>query len=216
MGWTGTPISGKLNTQELNRIVDSELQSPGKVKITDRSGWTNQEGMHRFTLTELEPDHDPDNPHRKFIVITLVQQHDRMVRTKHLDESVGPLKTDCPMRMIKQVEEYPPVNEYARKWRADVRECHRIKLEITKLLRELKADYPNGNRQIIIDRYNGEFDPETLQATKVQQEATFSQARQRRGIVNTFSLPGDNNLYRLNPDQINIKATQELRAKATA
>ena len=62
MGWTGTPYSGKLNAQELNRVVDSQLEVPGASRITDRSGWTNQEGMHRFALMELEPDYRPERP----------------------------------------------------------------------------------------------------------------------------------------------------------
>ena len=76
MGWTGTPYSGKLNAQELNRIVDSQLEAPGATRITDRSGWTNQRGMHRFAFMELEPDYRTESPVRKMVVVTLVQQQD--------------------------------------------------------------------------------------------------------------------------------------------
>lgn len=213
MGWSGTPVSGKLNTQEVNEFVDRELREPGKVRIADRSGWTSQEGLHRFTLTELEPGYKPETTLRKIIVVTLVQQRDGMVYTKHMDESVGPRKTDCPLRILQQVEEQPPFNEQAGKWRANVREYHKHRLETTQLINELKAQYPNGNRAIIIDTYNGDFDPETRMAVTVQREAVFTQTQQHRRVVNTFRLPRDSGLYRLNPGQINIQATRELRAR---
>ena len=82
-------------------------RTPELTKITDRSGWTNQDGLHRFTLAELEPGHEPENPIRKMVVVTLVQQQGGMVYTKHLDESSGPAKTDCPMRILKQTREMP-------------------------------------------------------------------------------------------------------------
>ena len=213
MSWTSTPCSGKLNARELNRIVDSQLQNPGATKITDRSGWTNQDGLHRFTLAELEPGHEPENPIRKMVVVTLVQQQGGMVYTKHLDESSGPAKTDCPMRILKQTEKCPPANANAEKWRANVREYHRLRLGTNEILKELKADYPNGDRTIVINSYNGEFDPETRQAVTVQKQAIFSQTRQRRRTVNTFRLPGDSILYRLDPSRINIEATRELRTR---
>ena len=213
MGWTGTPYSGKLNAQELNRIVDSQLEAPGATRITDRSGWTNQRGMHRFAFMELEPDYRAESPVRKMVVVTLVQQQDGVIYTKHLDEASGPGRTDCPMRILEQTEKCPPANNHAERWRADVREYHRLRLGTNEILKELKAKYPNGNREIVINSYNGEFDPETHRAVTIQKQAIFSQTRQRRRTVNTFTLPGDGSLYRLDPSRINIEATRELRAR---
>ena len=117
------------------------------------------------------------------------------------------------MRILEQTEKCPPANDHAERWRADVREYHRLRVGANEILKELKAKYPNGNREIVINSYNGEFDPETHRAVMVQKQATFGQTRQRRRTVNTFTLPGDSTLYRLDPSRINIEATRELRAR---
>ena len=208
MGWTGTPVTHRLNTAELNALVDRELATPG-AKITDRSGWS---GSHRFTLMELEPGHDPETLCRRLIVTTLVQYHDGDVLTKHMDESVGPNAADCPLRILAQAEEFPPFNEHAAEWRARVREHHRSRAEVNRLLKEITAGYPNGNRAFVIDCYRG-YDSDTgLVALATQQEVTFVRVLQPRNrTVNAYRVPGDNTLYRLHRDRINMGATKVLR-----
>ena len=41
---------------------------------------------------------------------------------KDMSEDMGPVATDCPLRILEQLD--PPPNDHARKWREDVRAYH--------------------------------------------------------------------------------------------
>ena len=121
MGWTGTRREKGLSDRE---FFAREFPS---VQITD---------SHRGKsgVTWLRCEREKNGEKTAFILSVLTQWHpkDRYnFAYKDVDESMGPLDFDCPLRMLDGLPD--PINEYSAKWRERVREYHRQQAARPKL-----------------------------------------------------------------------------------
>ena len=164
-------------------MVDQWLHSPNS-RILDRSGWLNH-GRHQFVLMERQPhpgEAPADSGPIRFVVVVQVEQwRGEQLAYRMDDESVGPLQEDCPMRIMRQLEDSPPANEFSRGWRERVMEHHRTMGPRRAVLRRLRKEHPRGVQKVVLTdgrqveylqgRYRGTrncaayWDPEECQAT---------------------------------------------------
>ena len=81
-------------------------------RIIDRSGW-QAHGRHQFLLMEAERRVKTDQAVR-FIVVILVEYRQHELLNKDVEESMGPNKLDCPIRIMNQLEgQHHPIGEYS-------------------------------------------------------------------------------------------------------
>ena len=59
----------------------------------------------------------------RFIALYLIQKSGGSYGYKGIDESMGPVEVDCPLKLLNKVES-TPINEYSDKWRERVRNFH--------------------------------------------------------------------------------------------
>ena len=197
MGWLGRECPKKPATRELNEIVDQGLSGPD-ARIIDKSGWLGY-GGHRFTLMELEPGFQPEEPRRQFIFITLVEYSRGELRRKSLDEGCGICQKDCPLRLIEAVQKYPPINELSERWRREVTQYHQRNKILRKLLRKLREEEPGNSPKIVLT--DG-------------REVEFYRGRYRSKLVDAYIDPEDRLAYKLSQDRIDLEATETLRGAA--
>ena len=201
MGWISWPIDQRPTNEELNDIAEQWLSSPD-YDIIDRSGWIKWN--HQFLLTELKPETLPELPARRNIVVVQVKINRHEVFYRAMSEEVGHGIFDCPMRLLKKAEMYPPYDEHAAQWRQGVREYHKRNREIESLLNHLDSLPMDGDRRIVIT---------VNQCTKT---VRYLRARQKRRNIRVFQDPEDPKLYFLQKDMIEIEATLGLRQNALA
>ena len=149
MGWTSIPAAGRPGTEQLNRMVDQWIAAPN-AHIIDRSGWM-QHGRHQFVLMEQEtarPDEEARN--KRFIAVIIVEHWRDEIAYKIVEESMGPLELDCPMRIMNQLSS-PPVGEFSREWRARVLRNHQDMGPRKSILRKLRKEYPKGELRIVLN-----------------------------------------------------------------
>lgn len=91
------------------------------------------------------------------IVVFLLRKSMYEFTYKDMDESMGPYYYDCPMRLLKKVEGFEPINENARKWREEVKRLHEEKKVSRKVTNTLQTiSIWNRKASILEDReYNG-------------------------------------------------------------
>lgn len=194
MGWLGQYVGERPNTEELNRMAEDWLTGPG-YKTLDRSAWLNH-GRHQFVLTEHT---SREGKVIRFIAVILLEFSKGELRYKLMDESVGPVEIDCPMRLLKGLEGHPPVNEYSRQWRDNVAEYHRWAKPRRSILRALRKNHPNGEQRAVLN------DGRTVQ---------YLQGNYRgRKNVAAYWEP-QKGAYLLTPELVDPEATQELWACA--
>ena len=147
MGWTSFPMYRKPSLQELERLADEEFNGPNTT-IIGRSSWTNW-NTRRFTLFQHT---SPERPGPNILIaVTLAEYRDRELFIRTMDETEGPLVYNCPLKLLKQAEQSPPQNEYSANWRAKVHKFHQRQRDLDKLLNQLFTQYPNGNRQLVVN-----------------------------------------------------------------
>lgn len=146
MGWTKQWIDKRPNNEELNRLVD-ELLAREDQRTLDRSSWMNH-GRHQFRLEEFT---DPRTGEKsRFIEIVEVRYSGQWFYWCVDNELSGPRKENCPLRLLDQLEDHPPKNEYARRWRERVRQYHADRRATQKVLKKLRKEYPHGERQVVL------------------------------------------------------------------
>ena len=164
-------------------MVDEWLHSD-RGRIIDRSGWLNH-GRHQFVLMERQPypgEAEADTGPIRFVAVVQVEQwQGEQLAYRIDDESVGPLQEDCPMRIMRQLEDSPPVNEFSRGWRERVVFHHPAMGPRRAVLRKLRKEHPLGGQKVVLTdsrqvkylqgSYRGRrncsayWDPEQRQAT---------------------------------------------------
>ena len=118
-------------------------------RIIDRSGWLNH-GRHQFVLMEEErPEGAEGNP-TKFVMVIIVEQWGQELAHKIVEDSMGPLEVDCPLRIMKKLEGSPPTGEFSRNWRANVLQYHQEMGPRKSVLRKLRKEYPRGESRVIL------------------------------------------------------------------
>lgn len=191
MGWTGIYCPERPDTDQLNRIVDNQLRSD-RFHIADRSGWLDH-NRHQFVLMEENTD-----PHLPFVIVVLAEYRDHHIMIKEVEESMGPLELDCPLRIMKKLEGHRPLNDYSSEWRAKVLKHHEDTAPRKAVLRKLRQEYPNGENRLVLT------DGRT---------ATYHQGRYRgRNNTSAYTAPGTTTLNLLRPDAIDADATRTLWA----
>lgn len=73
----------------------------------------------------------PNGDVERFIVEFLLSyfRRDEGWAYKDIEESMGPVDVDCPLKYIEMVSGHEPMNDYSRKWRERVREYHVLRRE---------------------------------------------------------------------------------------
>ena len=199
MGWTSFPLPSKPDLPTLNAIVDKEFLGDG-ISIIDRSGWQSY-NHHRYTLIQLPQQPGSDEHHPRLICVTLVEYRHGDLYIKTMEETEGPFYYDCPQRLIKEAETTTPLNDRASAWRTKVTEKHQRDLAVSNLLKTLRAEYPNGDRRLIV----------------AGKEVTYHPATRRRKRVHTCYHPDEPNLLRIiAKDQVDLQATSKLREQVAA
>ena len=196
MGWTSFPMYRKPSLQELERLADEEFNGPNTT-IIGRSSWTNW-NTRRFTLFQHT---SPERPGPNILIaVTLAEYRDRELFRRTMDETEGPLVYNCPLKLLKQAEQSPPQNEYSANWRAKVHKFHQRQRDLDKLLNQLFTQYPNGNRQLVVNGASVLYYP----------------ARKKGRTIHAYQNPGTTTLYRINRDDIDIEQTLEIHTAKNA
>ncbi len=208
MGWTSTYAPEKPGTDELNRIADRELQGE-HIKILDRSAWLNW-NSHRYSLVEIT---EPGKERLLCIAVTVVEYRDNQVCWKTMDDSMGPYMYDCPTRLVKKANKTPTRNETAAKWRAKVLAEADKKSRTDKLLREMRDNFPAGDRRLILVRYTGERD-ENMNPITIKFPVNYHAAQKRGKPIHAYSDPAKPapHLWKLRRGDIDLEETEKLRA----
>ena len=136
----------------------------------------------------------------RFIAVVRMEYHRGELLIRGDDESVGPNDTDCPMRIMNQMEGHPPVNEYSRRWREDVLARHADMRPKRAALRRLRKEYPDGAGVLVL---------------KTGEQVNYAQGKYR-GQRNTSAYidPKNGRLNILRPQMIDPGATAALRQRA--
>ena len=209
MGWTSIETLGRPTTQQVDDQVEASLKSD-HAAITDRSGWLGW-NKHRYYLYELDPTYKPEEKARRLITVVMANISNTGFAWKIIDETMGPNNHDCPARLVRKANQYPPHNETARAWRAKVLAYNDHTSQAKALIAKIKEEFPSGDRRLIIWRYTGDRNPGTLKPITENIEVLYYPAKRRKSVTNAYSIPGDSTLYRLSPDYIDLEATQALR-----
>lgn len=197
MGWMGEYIHRRPTTEELNRMTDDWCAGP-HLKILDRSGWMNY-NTHQFVLIEATPPGVPETS--RIIAVVRVEYSGGELRHRIDDESVGPIFHDCPLRLLKAVEDYPPINQFAKDWREAVRQHHADTKQAKKVLRTLRTNYqktPQGEIRLVLN------DGRTV---------NYCQGRYRRRPNTSAYWEPQKGARLLQPHMIDHQATQRLWEK---
>ena len=195
MGWIGIPCDSRPSNREINRMVQQRMETP-TCRIIDRSGW-QAHGRHQFLLMEAEPRVETDKSIR-FIVVILVEYHQHQLLYKEVEESMGPNELDCPMRIMNQLEEHPPTEEYSARWRERVLQHHQDMKPRKAILRKLRKEYPNGDRRLVLTKGG---------------EVQYGQGRYRRKQTSAYRDPDSGTLRLLRAEMIDAEATKALRTR---
>ena len=198
MGWTGLPINSRLNTTEINQIIDDALWSPD-YRIIDRSGWNGWD--HQHLLAELNPDVKPEEPARRLIIVALARQSKNELRYKIMDETEGPNQIDCPLRILDAADLYPPGGGYAAQWREQCRQHHTEVRQINGILKAIEENPRYADRRLM------------LRSGKV---VHYRKVRQKQRNVKAYHEAGDHQLYFLKLDNVDVPRTLALREQNTA
>ena len=165
-------------------------------RIIDRSGWLNH-GRHQFVLMEEErPEGAEGNPTR-FVMVIIVEQWGQELAHKIVEDSMGPLELDCPLRIMKQLEGSPPTGESSQNWRANVLQHHQEMSPRKAILRKLRKEYPRGENQVIL---------------RDGRQVNYAQGkyRGRRNTSAYWDPQGKGSLTLLSPGVIDVAATHAL------
>lgn len=192
MGWSEIYVGNRVNTDDVNRVIEEAILSPHYHTI-DRSGWIGR--THQFVLCEFEPDYQPDMPARRLIMVALVQNAKDLLRYKLLDETAGPNERDCPLRILKAAEVYPAYNETAATWRTQCRSYHKAMKRFNRILREVDQNPKSADRRVL------------LHGGRLVEYHRIHDGRQR---VKTFRIEGDRTHYRLNMRAVDVEGTVAL------
>ena len=195
MGWTSFHHPTRPRAQELNRMVDEELEND-RCRIIDRSGWLDH-GRHQFVLMQHGgPGIDDAIPPRKFIIVMLADHHRGELFLKEVEESMGPSEVDCPLRIMKQLEDQPDLGELSERWRKRVLDHHRLQGPRKAVLRHLRQEYPQGERRLVLT--DG-------------RHVTYDQGKYReKRNASAYRDPGRGSLVVLKPQAIDPEATRAL------
>ena len=196
MGWTGIPMDRKPDCRELNEMVTERMER-GEYRIIDRSGWLDH-GRRIFLLIERERVREEGETPRaeRFAAIVRTEYRGGELMIREDDESVGPNETDCPMRIMRQLEGHPPVNEFSKRWRERVLARHADMGPKKAALRKLRKEYPGGEGTLVLN--TGE-------------QVRYAQGKYRgQRNASAYTDPKDGMLRILRPQMIDPEATAAL------
>ena len=202
MGWTGIPKypKRKLTTQEMNAEAERLMQNDHQ-DILDWSGWQTYD--HRFALVQWKDGVEPHLAARRAIIVIIADQRVYETRFKLTSEAEGHGYVDCPLRLLKADEEYPPHNQWAAEWRQKVHNYHEDRLDLERLWRELDAALQNGNAPLVLHEAPG-LDHHGDQ--RGDQQVQYRRGRFQGKNVRCYH--GPNGLTMLRPERINRAATR--------
>jgi len=118
MGWTTFYRDREPMIDTLNRELTGENEAG--------YGWrTIGHSCNRLNRSWLiQESYGPDKPVQRFAVEVLTQHYRGYGHNfgyKPVDESMGPVDTDIPMRLFAMLDGYPPTGGYSANWRERVR-----------------------------------------------------------------------------------------------
>ena len=195
MGWTSYPYDQKPSGKEITDEIVRSLTTQD-CRIIDQSGLLNH-GRHQFFLLEECPkDPEPAALPLRFVVLMLIEYRGGELFLKKVEESMGPLELDCPMRIMKALEGHRPLNEFSANWRHKVLEYHSSTAPKKSVLRQLRNNYPGGENRLVLS--TGDV-------------VTYEQGSYRRKRnVSAYWDPKANRLTLLRPMDIDAEATRRL------
>lgn len=195
MGWSSIHYESRPHSHELNRLVKQWMESD-TCHIIDRSAWMNH-GKRQFLLMEANSPKEGTTT-RRFVIMMLVEHRRRELLYKDIDESMGPLQYDCPIRIMKQLEGHAPTGRFSDQWRQKVLRHHQDTKPRNAILRKLRKDYSKGDRRIVLN-----------EAPQVE----YRQGDHRgRKSVSAYQDPSSGQLYLLRPHMIDVEATTQIRS----
>ena len=149
MGWTGIPSDQTPDKAHLDQLVTDNVQSP-TYRIIERSGWLDY-SRHQFLL--VETDHtDQDSPptNNRSVLMIMAKCYKGEVLLKQVHETMGPEEYDCPMRIMDQLANHPPLNDHAARWREKVLGYHAEIRPRKAVLRKLRQQHPYGDMRLVL------------------------------------------------------------------
>ena len=193
MGWTSIHYESRPPSHERNSLVKQWMESD-TCHIIDRSAWMDH-GRRQFLLMEA------DSPKkgitgRRFVIMMIVEHRRGELFYKAIDESMGPLQYDCPMRIMKRLEGHAPIGEFSGQWRQKVLRHHQDTRPRDAILRKLRKNYPKGARRLVLNE---------------GPQVEYCQGDHRgRKSVSAYHDPSSGKLYLLRPHMIDADATSTL------
>lgn len=140
MGWLGQQFSGTKKEYFESMVLDG-FDAPTKALKYTVKGSTAYAVM------------DVPQRNQRFILVCLIRKdRDGSMMHKLMDESVGPCYYDCPISYLDLVKDFPPVNEYAQKYREDIRKHHEEKKKKRKAQKVLGETMIFGRKTKILEK----------------------------------------------------------------
>lgn len=126
MGWTH-PYGGTKKSVCQDLIHGAGHNSYGKEVdgkwVVEYTGKVHAHCLRGNTLWIVRGRFDKDGKEvSRWIECNLLRVANGDWGYKDMDESVGPGYHDCPLGYLELVKDFPPINEYAKTWRENVRE----------------------------------------------------------------------------------------------
>lgn len=117
-----------LNNRTIEQFFDDQFgfNNPDASEKKIAFAWKN---FYAFHVIEYQQ----DGRTCRSVLVTKVSLHPRDyydICYKAMDESVGPIAPAIPKRLLKLVEGWPPINEYARKYREQSKRFHEASSKI--------------------------------------------------------------------------------------
>lgn len=127
MGWTGTY---RQRGQSDKDFFQSEFGNDCEILDTARKGMTAYLKIRSIKTNEIFA----------AIILTRINRGEYNFYYKDMDESMGPIECQCPLRILEGLSE--PSNEYAKQWRENVRKWNAEKSPKAKIGNILKFAEP--------------------------------------------------------------------------
>ena len=143
MGSTGIHLGYRPRSAEVRKIVDELLAGSDEHPLVAKSGIT---GWTRCWAV-YEPGSDPQ---QRYIALLQFHVSSEWFTYQYVAESMGPYEVDCPQRLLKAVDDYPPHSDIAAAWRRRAWAYHHKARDVRQLLREITRDYPHSDRRLVI------------------------------------------------------------------
>lgn len=131
MGWTGTHKDRNCSLLDFFKQELEYDNSASRLELLDLAAPRRNVAYGACRYTDKTT-----NESYVFAIVVLIKWAPRSrhnICYKEMSESMGPFEYDCPPRIFRLIEQFPPRDQYAQEWRAKVRSYLANRMALPKL-----------------------------------------------------------------------------------